>query len=188
MESKPKFTPNPELKLMDQVQETLRYYHYARSTEKSYCQWILRYIYFYDTKRHPKDMGAREVERFLSHLASHENVSASTQRQALNALVFLYREVLLEPLDHSIAPIRSKRKRHPPTVLTEEEVERLFVQMGGTHLLMAKLIYGSGMRLMECIRLRIQDVDFGQGNIFIRSAKGGKDRTTFLPRLVREEL
>jgi len=133
-------------------------------------------------------MGSREVERFLSHLATSENVAASTQRQALNSIVFLYRDVLHAPLDHSIAPIRSKRKRRPPTVLTENEIERIFIQMTATHLLMAKLIYGSGIRLMECIRLRIQDVDFGQGKLFIRSGKGGKDRTTFLPRTVREEL
>lgn len=188
MESKAKFTPNPKLKLMDQVRETLRYYHYARSTEKTYCQWILRYIYFYEKKRHPGEMGAREVERFLSHLATREKVAASTQRQALNALVFLYRDVLQQPLDDSIAPIRSKKKRRPPTVLTEDEVARLFRQMRGTHLLMAQLIYGSGLRLMECIRLRIQDVDFGQGNIFVRAGKGGKDRTTFLPRPIRAEL
>ena len=94
MENKPKFTPNPQLKLMDQVRETLRYYHYARSTEKTYCQWILRYIYFYGKKRHPKDMGEREIERFLSHLASAQNVAVSTQRQVLTALVFLYRDGL----------------------------------------------------------------------------------------------
>jgi len=173
---------------MDQVRETLRYYHYARSTEKTYCQWILRYVYFYDKKRHPKEMGSREVESFLSHLATHGKVAASTQRQALNAIVFLYRDVLLTPLDHSIAPIRAKRKHHPPTVLTENEMERVLTQMKGTHLLMAKLIYGSGIRLMECIRLRIQDIDFGQRQVFVRSGKGGKDRTTFLPRIVHDEL
>ncbi len=133
-------------------------------------------------------MGGSEVERFLSHLATHEKVAASTQRQALNALVFLYREVLQTPLDQSIAPIRAKRKRQPPTVLTESEIERILSQMKGTHLLMAKLIYGSGIRLMECIRLRIQDIDFGQNQLFVRSGKGGKDRTTFLPRLVHDEL
>ena len=188
MENKVKFTPNPGFKLMDQVLETLRYYHYARSTEKTYCQWIRRYIYFYGKKRHPREMGAREIECFLSHLATVENVAVSTQRQALNALVFLYRDVLLTPIDGSIAPIRAKRNRRPPTVLTENEVMRLFEQMNGTHLLMARLIYASGMRLMECIRLRIQDVDFGQGKIFVRAGKGGKDRTTYLPQLLREEL
>ncbi len=188
MESKKNFTPNPNLKLLDQVRETLRYYHYARSTEKTYCQWILRYIYFYEKKIHPRDMGEKEIERFLSHLATHEKVAASTQKQALNALVFLYRDVLRKPLDSSIAPVRSKRKRHPPTVLTELEVKQVLQQMRNTHLLMAQLIYGSGMRLMECIRLRIKDVDFGQKQIYIRNGKGGKDRTTYLPATIANEL
>ena len=188
MKDKSKFTPNPNLKLMDQVRETLRYHHYAYTTEKTYCQWITRYIYFYEKKKHPREMGEREIERFLSHLAVQENVSAATQKQALNALVFLYSKVLLAPLDQSIAPIRSKRQVHPPTVLTEEEVGLIFNQISGLHLLMAKLIYGSGMRLMECIRLRIQDVDFGREIIYIRAGKGGKDRTTFLPRFVKDEL
>ncbi len=189
MESNNKFVPNQDLKLLDQVRETLRYYHYARSTEKTYCQWILRFIVFYDKKQHPKEMGAREVERFLSHLATNKRVAVSTQKQALNALVFLYRDVLRTPLGkNSLAPIRAKRKVHPPTVLTADEVEHMFSQMKATHLLMAQAIYGSGMRLMECIRLRIKDVDFGQGKIFVRGGKGGKDRTTYLPRLIQNDL
>ena len=188
MENERKFSPNPKSKLMDQVRETLRYYHYAMSTERTYCQWIVRYVHFYGARRHPKDMGSREVERFLSHLAMRDKVAASTQRQALNALVFLYREVLHIPLEKKIAPIRSKRNPIPPTVLTEQEVQSVLSNMRGTHLLMAQLIYGSGIRLMECIRLRIQDVDFGQNQIYIRSGKGGKDRTTFLPRLLRDDL
>jgi site-specific recombinase XerD len=125
MENKKKFTPNPDFKLLEQVRETLRYYHYARSTEKTYCQWITRYIYFFKKKVHPKDMGEKEIERFLSHLATHEKVAASTQRQALNALVFLYRDVLLKPLGNSIAPVRSKRKRRPPTVLIEKDIHQM---------------------------------------------------------------
>ena len=188
MENKKKFFPNPDLKLLDQVRETLRYYHYARSTERTYCQWIMRYIYFFEKKVHPRDMGEKEIERFLSHLATHKKVSASTQRQALNALAFLYRDVLLKPLDNAIAPVRSKRKRRPPTVLTEQEVKTVFDHMRGTHRLMARLIYGSGIRLMECIRLRIQDMDFGQGQIYVRDGKGGKDRTTYLPEVIADEL
>ncbi len=188
MENEKKFTPNSNLKLFDQVRETLCYDHYAMSTEKIYCQWILRYIYFFDKKVHPKGMGGKEIERFLSHLATHEKIAASTQRQALNALVFLYRDVLLKPLDNSIAPVRSKRKRRPPTVLTKQEVKSVFDHMTGTHLLMARLIYGSGIRLVECIRLRIQDVDFGQGQIYIRGEKGEKDRTTYLPEIISDEL
>jgi hypothetical protein len=117
MENKKKFTPNPDFKMLDQVRETLHYYHYSRSTEKTYCQWITRYIYFFEKNVHPKDMGEKEIERFLSHLATHEKVAASTQRQALNALVFLYHDVLLKPLDNSIAPVRSKRKNGRPLLL-----------------------------------------------------------------------
>jgi len=134
-------------------------------------------------------MGAKEVERYLSHLATHEKVAVSTQKQALNALVFLYRDVLHIPLgEGSLFPIRSKRKVHLPTVLTVEEVEKLFNNMSGSHLLKAQCIYGSGMRLMECIRLRIQDVDFGQGKLYIKSGKGGKDRITYLPQLLFDKL
>jgi integron integrase len=188
METKTKFKPDPRLKLMEQVRETLRYFHYALSTERTYCNWILRYIKFYGMRVHPKDMGPRHVERFLSHLATNDHVAVSTQQQALNALVFLYREVLDQPLDDSIAHVRARKKRRPPTVLTEEEVQRIFAHMRGTHLLMAKLIYGTGMRLMECMRLRIQDIDLGQNNIYVRNGKGGKDRTTFLPQPIRQEL
>ncbi len=126
MESKSKFQPNSKLKLMDQVREVLRYHHYAYRTEQTYCQWILRYIRFFDCKKHPRDLGAREVERFLSELAVKEKVSASTQRQALNALVFLYREVLDQPLDGEIQAVRSKKKPNLPTVLGGEEIRRFF--------------------------------------------------------------
>ena len=115
-------------------------------------------------------------------------MSASTQRQALNALVFLYRDVLDKPLAAEIAPVRSKRQPRPPTVLTQAEVQRLLAAMTGRHALMARLLYGGGLRLLECIRLRIQDVDFGQNLIFVRGGKGGKDRTTLLPRNLREAL
>jgi integron integrase len=186
--NKPKFRPNPNLKLMDQVREVLRYHHYAYRTEQTYCQWILRYIHHFGGKTHPNKLGTQEVERFLSHLATEGQVSASTQRQAMNALVFLYRDVLDKPLVAEIAPVRSKRQPSPPTVLTRGEVQRLLAAMTGKHALMARLLYGGGLRLLECIRLRIQDVDFGQGLIFVRGGKGGKDRTTLLPRNLRDEL
>ncbi len=186
--NKPKFRPNPSLKLMAQVREVLRYHHYAYRTEQTYCQWILRYIHHFGGKTHPKLLGAKDIERFLSHLATEGKVSASTQRQALNALVFLYREVLDKPLAEEIAPIRGKRQQRPPTVLIQAEVRRLLAAITGKHALMAKLLYGGGLRLMECIRLRVQDVDFGQGLIFIRGGKGGKDRTTILPKNVQDEL
>jgi len=188
MNQKAKFRPNANLKLMDQVREALRYYHYAYRTESTYCQWIRRYIHFFGGRTHPRELNAGHVEKFLSHLATEGKVAASTQRQALNAIVFLYRDVLDLPLDGKIAPVRSKRKPRPPTVLTQREVKDLLRNISGTHALMAKLLYGSGLRLMECIRLRIQDVDFGQNNIYVRGGKGGKDRTTILPQQIREEL
>ena len=188
MENKPKFRPDPDAKLMDQVREVLRYYHYAYRTESTYCQWILRYIQFFGGKTHPRKLDAKHIEKFLSHLATKGNVAASTQRQALNALVFLYRDVLDQPLDGKIAPVRSKRKPSPPTVLTQEEVQQMLRMISGTHALMAKLLYGAGLRLMECIRLRIQDIDFGQNILYVRGGKGGKDRTSILPQNIREEL
>jgi integron integrase len=133
-------------------------------------------------------MGKNEVERFLSYLAEEKNVAAATQKQALNALIFLYKKVLDIDLGDGIAPTRSKRKMNLPTVFTQEEVARLLDKMKGKHALMAKLLYGGGLRLMECARLRVKDVDFAQGRIFIRNSKGGKDRTVILPDLIQQEL
>jgi integrase len=164
MDTKIKYKPNPELKLMDQVREVLRYNHYAYRTEQTYCQWIRKFIYFYGGKIHPNKMDHTHVERFLSHLATEENVATSTQRQAMNALVFLYENVLHQPFNN-LAHIRSKRSPNPPTVLTKEEVQRLFMEMSGLYSLLAKLLYGSGLRLLEALRLRIQDIDFGQNLI-----------------------
>ena len=188
MENKPKFHPNPKLKLMDQVREVLRYHHYAYRTEQTYCQWILRYIHHFGGKTHPRCLGVKDIEAFLSHLATEAKVTGTTQRQALNAIVFLYKNVMDIPLDGEIAPARSKRLTSPPTVLTQIEVQRLLATMEGKTALMAKLLYGSGLRLMECIRLRVQDVDFGQNLLFIRGGKGGKDRTTMLPQNLRDEM
>ena len=188
MESKPKFKPDTGLKLMDQVRQVLRYYHYAYRTEQTYCDWIVRFIKFHGSKRHPKDMGKAEVEGFLSHLASKGKVSASTQRQALNAIVFLYREVLDQTIEGEIAPVRAKRHAKVPVVMSQGEVQRVLREMIGTHLLMAKLLYGGGLRLMECVRLRVQDLDFERGLVYVRAAKGGKDRTTLFPKAIHSEL
>ena len=188
MEIKIKFKPNPDYRLMDQVREVLRYYHYAYKTEQSYCSWILQYVKFYGGNTHPKNLGKNEVERFLSFLAEKRNVAVATQKQAFNALIFLYKKVLDIDLGDGIAPTRSKRRMNLPTVLTKEEVSKLLVHMKSKHALMAKLLYGCGLRLMECIRLRVKDVDFGQGRIFIRNAKGGKDRTVILPDSIQHEL
>lgn len=188
MERETKFKPNPEYSLMDQVREVLRYYHYAYRTEQSYCSWILQYVKFYGGKTHPKDMGKNEVERFLSYLAEKKNVAAATQKQALNALIFLYKRVLDIDLEGDIVPARSKRRKNLPTVFTKEEVSKILAYMNGKHKLMAQLLYGCGLRLMECVRLRVKDVDFGQGKIFVRNAKGGKDRTVNLPASIGENL
>lgn len=187
-ESKTKFRPDPGLKLMDQVRQVLRYHHYAYRTEKTYCEWIVRYIRFHGSRTHPRDMGKQEVEAFLSYLASQKKVAISTQRQALNALAFLYHRVLDQPLGDNIEPVKARKQPSLPVVLSQEEVRRVFAQMKGRHLLMAKLLYGSGMRLMECIRLRVKDLDFSHERIYIHAAKGNKDRVTLLPAVLREEL
>ena len=179
MENKPKFSPNPKLKLMEQVREVLRYHHYAYRTEQTYCQWILRFIHFFGGKTHPRDLSIGDIERFLSDLAVKRAVAASTQRQALNAIVFLYREVLDKPLDGKIAHVRAKKKPKTVTVLGTAEVTRFFRQMHDTHALMAKLLYGSGLRLMECVRLRIKDIDFDRKRIKVLG-KGDKWRSTIL--------
>jgi integron integrase len=184
----PKFRPNPGLTLMDQVREVLCSSHDAYRTEQTSGHWILRYLHDCGGKTHPNRLGAQEVERFLSHLATEGQLSASTPRQALNALVFLSRDVLHKPLESTIAPVRSTRRPRPPTVLTQAEVQRLLAAMTGRHALMARLLYGGGLRLLEGIRLRIQDVAFGQHRIVVRGSKGGKDRTTLLPRNLRDAL
>jgi integron integrase len=185
---KPKFRPNFDLKLMEQVREVLRDQRYAYRTEQTYCQWILRYVDYFGGKTDPRLLGARDVERYLSYLVTDGKVSASTQRQALNALVFLYRDVFDQALDGEIAPIRNRNQQRVPTVLTPAEVQRLLAAMAGKNALMAKFLYGGGLRLLECIRLRIQDVDFGEGLIFVRGGKGGKDRTTILSTSLGDEL
>ena len=188
MEVNKKFKPNPEYLLMDQAREVLRYYHYSYRTEQSYSSWILQYVKFYGGKTHPKDMGKNEVERFLSYLTEKKNVAVATQKQALNALIFLYKKVLDIDLGDDIAPTRSKRRMNLPTVLTKEEISKLLGNMKGKHALMAKLLYGCGLRLLECVRLRVKDVDFGQSRVFIRNSRGGKDRTVILPDSVQQEL
>ncbi|MCD6265464.1 MAG: integron integrase [Deltaproteobacteria bacterium] len=188
MENKRKFRPDPSLKLMDQVRQVLRYHHYAYRTEQTYCDWIVRYIKYFGAKKHPQDMGKTEIDAYLSHLATERKVSASTQRQALNAIIFLYRRVLDQPMIEQIEPTRAKRKPRLPVVMTKNEVRRVLAQMKGIHLLMAKILYGAGLRLMECIRLRVQDLDFERNLIYVRSAKGNKDRTTLFPRSIQLEM
>jgi len=172
---------------MDQVREVLRYHHYGRKTELAYVRWIKGYIYFHH-KRHPKDMGKHEIEVYLSDLAVHQHVAASTQNQAFNALLFLYKQVLDLPFADDISAIRAKKRVRLPVVLSVKEVGLLFKHMQGINLLMARIMYGGGLRLMEMLRLRVQDIDFDNGYLSIRAGKGDKDRTTLLPLSVRDEL
>jgi len=176
-----KFVPNRDLKLMDQAREVLRYHHYSYKTEQSYCNWIRRYLSFFQFRVHPSLQGEREVERFLSHLATEERVSASTQKQALNALVFLYDKVLNQKLGE-FNPIRSTKTRRVPTVFSEDEVQRVLSHLSGTHQLMAQLLYGCGLRLMECVRLRVKDIDIDRGFLYVRDGKGGNDRAIPIPK------
>jgi integron integrase len=174
-------------KLLQVLRERIRAKHYSLRTEQSYVHWAKRYILFHG-KRHPKEMGAAEVEAFLSHLANAGRVSASTHQQALSALLFLYKEVLAIELPWLDNLTRPKKPSRLPTVLTQTEVGRLLLHLSGLHLLMARLLYGTGMRLMECVRLRIKDVDFERHEIIIRDGKGGKDRVTMLPLSLVNEL
>jgi len=179
--------PKPK-KLLDRVREVLRLKHYSIRTEEAYVAWMRRYILFHN-KRHPKDMGPSEIEAFLSHLAIERNVSASTQNQAFNALLFLYRNVLNISLEgETIDAVRAQKKRNIPVVLTKDEVKKIITLMTGQSQLMARLLYGSGLRLMECLRLRVHDLDFDMKEISVRDGKGGKDRITLLPEPVQAVL
>ncbi len=173
-------TPQPR-RLLDQVRDAIHLKHYAHSTQQTYIYWIKRYIFFHD-KRHPKDMGAAEIEKFLSHLATTGQVSASTQNQALSSLLFLYKYVLQKDLPMlSLPAVRAKEGKRLPNVLTKEDVQKVIAQMSGMCALMAKLLYGSGMRLNECVQLRVKDIDFEQRQIMIHDGKGEQDRVTILP-------
>lgn len=174
-------------RLLDQVREAIRRRHYSLRTEQSYVQWIRRFILFHG-KRHPREMGRGEVEAFLSHLAIDAGVAAATQNQAFSALLFLYRHVLGEELGLLEDVTRAKVNRRLPVVLSAEAVARVLGELQGTRWLMAALLYGCGLRLMECLRLRVKDVDFLQRQLLIRDGKGGKDRVTMLPERLRDPL
>ncbi len=183
-----KFKPDQNLKLIPQVKQTLRYYHYSYRTEQSYCSWIVRFVKYHGSKKHPRDMGKTEIEAFLSHLVTHGKVSIATQNQAFNAILFLYREVFNSPIEDQLQPVRSKRRPNLPVVMTQDEVNQVLQQMKGIHSLMAKLLYGGGLRLMECVRMRAQDLDLTRKTIYVRAAKGGKDRTTLFPNSIHHDL
>ena len=174
-------------KLLEEVHDKIRLKHYSFRTEKTYVNWIRRYIYFHN-KRHPKDMCEREIEEFLTDLAVNKKISSSTQNQAFNALLFLYREVLGIEFSKKINSVRAKSKIRIPTVLTRIEIAALFRALEGTHKLMAGILYGGGLRLMECVRLRVKDIDFQQNQIIVRDGKGGKDRVTPLAEKLKLKL
>jgi integron integrase len=171
--------PNPKSPLLARLVQQLRLRHYSDRTIDTYLGWVRRYIHFHG-KRHPRELGRDHVEEFLTSLAIHTNVSASTQNQALAAIGFLYRDVLDQPLEDSERLVRAKRPVRLPVVLTRDEVKRLIGEMEGPPQLAAMLLYGSGMRVMECLQLRVKDLDFGNRQIMIRG-KGDKDRITMLP-------
>jgi integron integrase len=177
----------PKPKLLDQVREVCRLKHFSIRTEHSYVHWIKRFILFHN-KRHPLDMSHQEIRSFISDLATQRQVSASTQTQALCALLFLYRDVLKTDLQFIEGIERAKRPKRLPVVLTRDEVSAVLNQLSGTLKLMASLLYGSGLRLIECVRLRVKDLEFNYQQITVIDGKGGKDRVTMLPAALAEPL
>lgn len=174
-------------RLLDRLRAALIARHYSRRTEEAYVGWVRRFILFHG-KRHPMGLGENEINLFISHLAVHGKVSASTQTQALSALIFLYQQVLRKKLLDIGILVRAKRTVPLPTVLSREEVRLVLTQMDGTYRLFMTLLYGTGMRLLECLRLRVKDVDFALNVITVRHGKGGKDRRTMLPEALKEPL
>lgn len=174
-------------RLLDRVRSAIRLRHYSLRTEEAYVGWIRRFIHFHNV-RHPDEMGSVEVVEFLSDLAVSRGVAASTQNQALAALLFLYREVLGRELEGLDSAVRARAPRRLPTVLTRDEVRTLLDQMTGTEALVARLLYGTGVRLLECLRLRVKDLDPGRRQITIREAKGGRDRAALFPARLEDEL
>ena len=174
-------------KLMDRLCEALRSRHYSRRTEETYCHWVKRFIFFHKV-RHPAEMAEPEINAFLTHLAVKEKVSASTQNQALSALLFLYRHVIGREVGDLGKVIRARKPTRLPVVMTRDEVKAVLANLTGDKWLMASLMYGAGLRLMECLELRVQDIDFARNEILVRDGKGAKDRITMLPELLKKPL
>ena len=179
--------PTAPRTLLGVLDEVIRRKHYSPRTGEAYRYWTRRYVRFH-RGRHPREMDVKEVEAFISHLASADKVSASTQNQALASLLFLYREVLAQPLAMSGLHLQAKRPQRRPTVLSVDEVSQVLLAMRGTTRLMAALLYGSGLRLRECCELRVKDVDFARGELMVRAGKGKKDRVTMLPTFLVDPL
>jgi integron integrase len=178
---------NAKPRLLDEVRSVARMRHFSIRTEQAYVQWIRRYILFHK-KRHPRDMGETEIREFISHLAVKEAISASTQTVALSALLFLYRDVLKKELPYVSNIERARKPKRLPLVLTRGETKRILANLEGVQWLVAGLLYGSGLRLMECLRLRVKDLDFTYAQVTIRDGKGEKDRVTMLPASVKQPL
>jgi len=176
-----------DIRLLDRMQGALRSRHYSRRTEQAYCLWAKRYILFHGGV-HPAEMGDSEVNEYLTYLAVNEKVASSTQNQALAGIKFLYRHVLLKPLGDVEPVIHARKPRHLPVVMTRQEVKAVLGALHGDEWLMAALMYGTGMRLMECLRLRVLDIDFAENQLTIRDGKGGKDRVTMLPQSLKQPL
>lgn len=174
-------------RLLDQVRQEIRVRHYSIRTEEAYLNWIKRFILFH-SNRDPRVMGAPEVQQFLSHLAVRENVAASTQNQALCAIIFLYKQVFNIELPEFEEIEWAKKPKKLPVVFSKGEVRSVLNQLTGTYRIMANLLYGSGLRLIECLRLRVKDIDFERHQITVRSGKGGRDRVTMLPEIVKQPL
>ena len=185
-QTRPSYGPQPP-RLLDQLRDVIRLKHYSLRTEEAYVEWVRRYVRFCDL-RHPRTCGKSEVEAFLSHLARVGNVSASTQNQARSALLFLYKEVLGVELPWLNNVESAKRPAKLPTVLTKDEVRRVLAETNGQSGLVLQLLYGTGMRVLECLRLRVKDVDFGRHEIVIREGKGFRDRVTMLPQVLVVDL
>ena len=174
-------TSAPRPRLLDQVRQAIHTRHYSYRTEKAYIHWIKRFIFFHD-KRHPTEMGEAEIGRFLSSLATDRHVSASTQNQALNALLFLYREIVKKDIGYVDGVVRAKRPHRLPVVLTRQEVRTILGCLDGSDWLMAMLLYGAGLRLMECLRLRVKDIDFTTNQIVVRPARETRTGTRCFPQ------
>ena len=179
--------PVAKPKLLDQLREALRSRHYSHRTEQTYCSWVKRFIYFHNV-RHPQEMAEPEINAFLTYLAVKEKVAASTQNQALSALLFLYRHVLGREVGDLGEVIRARKPKRLPVVMTREEIKAVLANLYSDKWLMASLMYGAGLRLMECLRLRVQDLDFSRNEILVRDGKGAKDRITMLPESLKTPL
>lgn len=183
-------------KLLDQYSEALRNRHYSARTEKTYISWVRQYIFFHNPglkpanfKRHPKDMGVAEINDFITYLVNQKTIAASTQNQAISAILFLYRSVLNIQLDETaLVPIRPTRPKRVPTVLSKTEAKKVIENMTGIYKIMAQMMYGSGLRLMEVLRLRVKDLDFANRQIIVRDGKGENDRITMFPEILLEPL